>query len=222
MTYTSAAAFVGPTSFMFRAADVLGGLSTPVAAAITVHPAETTTAAGTPIVLNVVGSGGAAIGQYRWTLEEDLTYEVVPGVSDPNTLSVSFHRSYMPVVQSGDESTPPLVDPTKRYFISVLPKSSAYSNSGAPIARGQTTVNLTVNAGPLPTAQLAVHVFEDNGSLNGVLNTTEPGLGGFAVHLGDAGGQKGHSSGQQVQDAFGNPVGTTYDPVHRPTGLYGL
>ncbi len=210
LTYT-ASGTAGQDSFMFTAFD--GTFSATATVTITVHLAEVPAApVGAPLTLNVVGSDGAAVTAYYWTLEEDLTFENQPGVLDPNSLSVSFHRSYMPVVGAGNESAPPSVDPTKRYFVSVLPKGGDYTNSGAAIAAGQTSVTVVVNKTPLPTGQLRVQVFLDNGSLNGVLNNVEPGLEGFAVMLEDTAGtaQFAHQAAHQITDFNGNPLGTTY------------
>ena len=57
---------------------------------------------------------------------------------------------------------------------------------GASIAAGQTTVNISLQQTPLPTAKLAVFVYEDDFPLNGendagggvdILAPNEPGLG---------------------------------------------
>ena len=107
-TPDAAAPYSGPDTFAFLVTDGFGGgvgqVSAPASVGITVDPAPAAAVVGTPITLTVEGidprTPGAAsqpITAYRWTLEEDRTYNVVPGVLDPNTLSVSFHRSYMPV-----------------------------------------------------------------------------------------------------------------------------
>jgi hypothetical protein len=57
-----------------------------------------------------------------------------------------------------------------------------------------------------------VLVFEDNHPINGFSDApAESGLGGFHIQLYEAGGTYGASGGQVSQDAFGNPLGTTYD-----------
>ena len=51
----------------------------------TVYPADEDPVAGNliqPVALSVKGADGTTIANYRWTLEEDLTYKVVPGVAD--------------------------------------------------------------------------------------------------------------------------------------------
>jgi len=224
--YTPAPAYVGTDTFQFLAFD--GGVpsgsyspySTAAAAVATVHPSESAETAGLtqPVALSVVGNDGAAISNYRWTLEEDLTYKVIPGVSDPHTLAVSFHKSYMPVVAAGDQSNPPKVDPAKRYFVSVLPTENSYSNSGAEIEAGQTSVTVTASKLPLPTARIRVRVFQDNAPLDGMWSADEPGLPGFQVTIDDAGGTYGMSGGHQSTDAFGNKIGTTYQPCSNSEG----
>jgi hypothetical protein len=83
-----------------------------------------------------------------------------------------------------------VLDPTKRYYISVLPGDAAnpfqtgataacapyngsassgcgHSMGGAPIAPGQTSVTVLVEQDPFPTGKLSVNVFEDDFPLNG-------------------------------------------------------
>jgi len=154
------------------------------------------------------------VSSYRWLVEEDATYHVMPGVPDPNTLALRFHSSYMPVVAKGDEATQPVLDPTKYYYVSVLPKEpGTYSIGGAPIAPGQNNVTVYLNQLPLPTAQISVFVFEDNFPINNAPDLpAERGLEGFKVNVEDAGGRYGMSAGAQMMDAFGNMIGTTYNP----------
>src|SRR5205085_1456118 len=70
------------------------------------------------------------------------------------------------------------LDPTKRYYISVLPGDAAnpfnsgnaiggHGMGGAPITFGQTAVTIMVNPTPFQTAKLSVFVFEDDFPLNG-------------------------------------------------------
>lgn len=161
--------------------------------------------------LTVVGSDMGTVGGYRWLVEEDSTYHPEAGVTDPNTLSVKFHSSYMAVVGKGTEADPlPALDPAKYYFVSVLP-DSGYALGGAPIAPGQAEVTVYVNPLPLPTAQITIFVFEDTAPINNAPDLPEErGLEGFSIILEDAGGRYGASAGQQMLDAFGNMLGTTY------------
>jgi hypothetical protein len=167
------------------------------------------------LTINVVGSDGGAVSQYYWLVEEDATYDVTPGVSDPDSLAVNMHKSYMPPVASGDESVPPTglaLDPAKRYFVSVLPKSG-YSLGGTQLGMGEQSVTITVQPEPIPTAQISIYVFEDMNPVNGVADPpAEVGLQGFSVILEEAGGRYGMNGGQVMLDAFGNPLGTSYHP----------
>ncbi len=167
------------------------------------------------------------------------------------------------------------LDPTKRYYISILPGdginptiggagtpqtingknvpfniardcgpyspgadawvpggSSAlcgHGMGGAPLAAGQTSVNIGLQETPLPTAQIAVFVYEDDNPLNGendagggvdILAPNEPGLGGFEIKLWDQAGGLGDATGQITYDMFNMPVSNSLagkiDPI---TGL---
>jgi len=163
--------------------------------------------------IQVAGPNDEAVTEFRWLIEEDATYHVEPGVPDPKTLAVIFHRSYMPVVLKGDHtnSTGIVLDPAKHYFVSILP-DSGYTNGGAPVKPGQTAVTVHINRLPLPTAQITVFVFEDNHPINNAPDQPEElGLEGFKVIVEDGGGRYGVSAGVAMMDAFGNPLGTTYD-----------
>src|SRR5206468_2281826 len=71
-------------------------------------PATVTVTFGTPSKLSVAVSDAAdaavAIADYRWTLQEDLTFKHdtsgTPSVN-ARTVGTSFHRSHMPVVATG-------------------------------------------------------------------------------------------------------------------------
>ena len=171
---------------------------------------------------------------FRWLLEEDATFPNVPGSPfplgprDPNSLSYTFFKSYMPVAAKGDNgvggggaASIPNVDPAKRYYLSVLPHRPAgsdcqdptqpkcYSMSGTQVsfsAAGGGTANVTVvvQPQPIPTAQISVFAFEDNNPINSAPDLPqEAGLGGFSVLIADQGGQL-------LTDVYGNPLGTTY------------
>lgn len=151
------------------------------------------------------------LASYRWLIEEDTTYHVVPGAQVADTLAVRFHSSYMPVVAEGDNTVPlPDLDPGKRYHVSVTPKiPGTYSIGGGSLV-GNGPITVYVNELPLPTAQISVFVHQDTNPINNAFDAGEPGLEGFRVKLEDAGGRYGASAGEQSADAFGNILGTTY------------
>ena len=107
------------------------------------------------------------------------------------------------------------LDPTKRYYVSVLPNGGGYQMGGAPVAPGQTTVTVTVNRRPFPPRR-----FRSSPSTTTSPSTMRPtcrrkqGLAGFSVCCSRTGGTYGTSGGQVTQDAFGNPLGTTYHRLH--------
>lgn len=170
--------------------------------------------------LNVVDGNGTPITVgYRWLVEEDTTHPVTPGVPDNNSLGVSIHKSYAPVVGKGTSAdlsllnNPNFIDPTKRYVISVLPDNT-YSLGGANVAAGQTFVRVICQGLPLPTAQISVLVFADNNSTNSAPDVpAESGLPGFKVIVFEQGGQV-------TTDVFGNNLGTTY--LQNPDGTFQL
>jgi hypothetical protein len=170
-----------------------------------------------PLTIKVVGPDGTtAIGvPFRWLVEVDATKDVdftrkaTPGLD----LSVSLHTSYMPLAGKGDSNNPVIeLDPTKRYYVSVLPESG-FQMGGAQVRPGQTEVTVTVNSQPIPTAQISVFAFNDNQPLNNAPDLPqEQGLAGFSVLLFEPGGSYGIAGGQVSQDAYGNPLGTRYNP----------
>ena len=95
-----------------------------------------------------------------------------------------------------------------RYVVSVLPDAN-HTMSAQNVTVGQDSVTVTVNPLPLPTAQISVFVFYDKNPIDnspgvfGVAGAQEQPLEGFSVLLADA-------AGQQMMDAFGNMLGTTY------------
>ena len=133
------------------------------------------------------------------------------------------------VCRAGAQRAPVLpgdvhLDPTKRYYISILPGDGAdpfegadkgHGMGGAPIAAGQTSVTVLTQPTPFPTAKLSVFVFEDDFPLNGeqdggggidVLSPNEPGLGGFNITLFDDAGGTGDATGQMTYDMFNMPL----------------
>ena len=107
---------------------------------------------GSGIALNVIDAGTkVAITDYRWTIQEDLTFKVDPSGTPSmgtRTLGTSFHTSHMPVIATGcvgdiscgvgqsaagagapNAVAPQMttnvgdvyLDPAKHYYISILP-----------------------------------------------------------------------------------------------------
>ncbi|WP_373500396.1 hypothetical protein [Desulfococcus sp.] len=213
------------------------------------------------LTVNGVNKDGTttALSEYRWLIEEDQTYHVQRNASgqvqtdaagnpilDPNwrvgdplknTLSVSFHRSYMPVVAKGsvplDTANPREtalasldLDSDKNYHVSVIPKEAGtYSIGGAAVefdAAGNASATVYLNENPIPTAQITIFVFEDTLPINNAPDATEQGLAGFSILLEDACGKYGACAGAQSKDAFGNNLGTEYlstcDAFGQPDG----
>ena len=182
-----------------------------------------------PIALNahainliVQDENGAIVNGYKWLLEEDQTKDVIPGLSAFESISMTFHNSYSPVLASGECTTTPCVitppDPsaTKKYFISVLPFGN-YSLGGASVGIGASTATAIVTSEPTPTAQITVRIFHDNNPINGAPDDPQeaqnimPNVQDFKIYVEEAGGRYGHTGGQIIQDAYGNPLGTEYD-----------
>ena len=193
--------------------------------------------------VNVVGPDGLPVSGFRWLLQEDTGYQPVPGVAgDPDILSFGFHASYHPPARATDGS--PLKGNTDtdstgnigdiadgHYYVSILPYEG-YSISGAPVhiaGAGTQTVTVTVQKHPIPTAQISIFLFHDNFPINGAPDLPEeenpaPGDPGhidwsnFSLFLEEPAGRYGIAGGQVIQDAFGNPLGTTYLKTCDPNG----
>jgi len=202
------------TTFTYHATDGASS-SASVTVTLNINPVAN-------IALTVQDPGTTEVTDYRWTVEEDTTWQPDPSVVPPpqDTLATNFHRSYMPVVAQGSgaaEFAQLALDPLKHYYVSVLPADAAsgtgHTMGGARIPPGATAVTVTVNNQPLPTAQISVFVFEDNSPTNGAVDGAETGLGlgGFQLTFEDAGGRYGISGGTMMQDAFGNPLQNSLD-----------
>lgn len=172
------------------------------------------------INLQVQDGNANPVTGFRWLLEEDLGHAVNPGEHTVDAPSLKFHTSHMPVVQEGETKGSsvniPVPDTGKRYFVSVLP-FTGHSNGGGAVkfdaAATVTDLTLDVAPTPMPTAQISIFAFEDTNPINNAPDLPqEPGLPGFSVLLFDAAGQYGAAGGQIIQDAFGNPLGTSYNP----------
>jgi hypothetical protein len=133
------------------------------------------------------------------------------------------------------------LDPTKRYYLSVLPGDAAnpfygasangHGMGGAPIGIDpntglqQTSVTVYSQPSPYQPSKLSVFVFEDDFPLNGehdggggvdVLGPIEPGLGGFEIVLWDAQGGNGDFTGQMTHDMFNQPLSNALDGTIDP------
>jgi len=125
-----------------------------------------------------------------------------------------------------------VLDPTKRYYISVLPGDgfdAGHAMGGSPVFYHNgawQAVNVIVEPMPLPPSTVSAFVFEDDYPLNGeddtgggvdVLAPNEPGLGGFQVYIYDNVGQFGDPAGQMTYDMFNQPLSNslagTIDPA---------
>jgi hypothetical protein len=128
-----------------------------------------------------------------------------------------------------------ILDPTRRYYISVLPGDAAdpgHAMGGAQIAYRNGAwqpVTVIVEPMPLPPSKVSVFVFQDDHPLNGehdagggvdVLAPNEAGLGQFNITLFDDVGGTGDPAGQMTYDMFNMPLSNslagTIDPA---TGL---
>lgn len=162
------------------------------------------------LTVNVVSQGGSPMTNgFRWIVESDTTFDVPPGVpvpgSGPGSVLLAIQQSYCPVLTTGRVTTSSVTIPvpsTSRYVVSVLP-DSGYTMSAGTAAIGQTDLTIMVHATPVPTAQISITVFNDNNPINNAQDAPEPGLSGFKVVISD-------NMGMVSQDAFGNPLGTTY------------
>jgi Bacterial Ig domain len=151
------------------------------------------------------------------------------GICDPSTTN--------PGQQTAVDPSKVVLNPAKRYYISVLPGDAAnpfesanlvkgHGMGGAPIAAGQTAVTVQAVPTPFPPAKLSVFVFEDDFPLNGeqdggggvdTLSPNEPGLGSFNITIMDDAGGPGDATGQVDYDMFNQPLANalpgTLDPV---------
>lgn len=190
---------------------------------------------------------------YRYMIQEDRTFDSIPGTTAVvgTNLSLGFHNSQSPVVANGHSDTATVsldsltvdvedtagnitqkavtLDPTKRYFVSILPDQPVDAPQTFAMAAGELptridlnptahtvldtagTTTIIVQPQPIPTAQISLFVHEDNQPINNTPDLPgENGLAGFNVRVFDAGGGYGAVGGQMSTDAFGNPLGSTY------------
>ncbi len=199
-------------------------------------------------VLSVQDGDGNPVSGFRYVLQEDTTFAVDPNnpaTSADDILSLSFHASNAPVAKAAndgrglsgntDAASVNLTNvPPGRYYVSVLPYSG-HSIGGQSVTvlpnaqdpnQTRDNVTVTVQANPIPTAQIAVFLFQDNWPVNGAPDLPEednPGADGeqvdwstFNIIVEEPAGRYGVAGGQVIADAFGNPIGTTYLPNCNP------
>lgn len=124
----------------------------------------------------------------------------------------------------------------KHYYVSVLPYEG-YALSGASVVIDKSfpessgTVIVTVQKHPIPTAQISFYLFHDNFPINGApdlpeeqnpTDITDPefvDFSGWSLFLEEPAGKYGQNGGQVIQDAFGNPLGTSYDKTCDANGV---
>ncbi|MEA3151398.1 MAG: hypothetical protein QOD56_2337, partial [Gammaproteobacteria bacterium] len=236
-------------TFQYHAKNGLGAVSQPVDATV-----NFTAGSGLAITVQDEQDRAVQVGDYSWIIEEDTTYFHDPAnPTATNTLATNFHKSYMPVVATGctgpnscgDSQTvggtavtdaslnlararskpgDVVLDPTKRYFISILPGDAdqgdasynadgtvtvnafGHTMGGVSIAKAQTAATVFVPRNALPPAQISVIVFEDNNPTNGGADDNEPGLGGFTINIFDTRGSSGDPAGQMTYDLSGMPL----------------
>jgi hypothetical protein len=163
-----------------------------------------------------------------------------PATDPDDLLALSFHRSYHPIARAegtgeglrgnSDSDSATITDvpggtpsAPARYFLSVLPYDG-YGIGGAPVQLdgGSASVTVVVQEHPIPTAQITVFLFRDSYPINGAPDLPEeenPPAGDpghvdwtqFNVTLEEPAGRYGAAGGPVIRDAFGNPLGTTYD-----------
>ena len=199
------------------------------------------------LTIHVVDDDGNPVTNgFRWLVMHNDSYNVTPGQANPTlgdpasfTLGVNIHHSNGGDPQDNGDTSPDLgrtvstalatavskVNKDSRYLVSVLPwhssppgtpafKQTGWTMSGRNVDIGQTDVTIVVHKFPVPTAQLTIIVFEDNQPTNAAYDQPqEHGLGGFDLLITD-------TIGKVIQDAWGNPLGTTYKyKCYAPDGL---
>jgi hypothetical protein len=199
--------------------------------------------------ISVVDSNGNAVPGFRYVIQNDETFNVnpnAPASTANDLLSLSFHRSYHPVGQAqlsadglsgnSDQAVVTVTDVTPgRYYVSVLPYGG-YSIGGGSVevlqgVNGADNLTVTVQSHRIPTAQIAIYLFQDNHPINGAPDLPEeanPPVGDpghvdwtrFTLFLEEPGGRYGMAGGQVIQDAFGNPLGTTYRDTCNSDGQF--
>jgi large repetitive protein len=193
---------------------------------------------------------------FRWVLQEDTTYFIDPAnpPAIDEQLALNFHKSHHPIAMSQRSANNPVTHALKgnvdgesvnvtevtpgRYYLSILPYSG-YAMGGIPVTvlpNAQDPDNtldaatVTVQAHPIPTAQISVYLFQDCYPLNGAPDLPEEEMTQdqngnwhttscptpidftrFKVIIEEPAGKYGANGGPLLQNAFGDPLGTRYE-----------
>lgn len=167
---------------------------------------------------------------FRYLVEEDNTNLTLPQTVqvNPPSIGIDIHNSHAPVVASGSgtsgQATINLPN-DRRYFITVLPDAgyalggaANYAIAAGPVVVFKDPVTVRVNQHPLPTAQITIFAHIDHNPINNTWDEYDGGLSGEAIPnppplnggLGGASVTISDAAGKVLTDAFGNPLGTTY------------
>ncbi len=143
-SFTATSGGAASCQFTYVATNSQGTISNPATVTVTFVPTGMRTELNVAVV---DATSGVAITDYRWTIQEDLTFKVDPKGTPAlgtRTLGTSFHKSHMPLIASGcvgatscgdgqqvrgtlvnaQAATPisdAVLDPNKHYYISILP-----------------------------------------------------------------------------------------------------
>src|SRR5882762_3617882 len=190
------------------------------------------------VATGCVGPTGAVACETGQTVFDPVSLTHVPTVCDVGDGVCRANASQQTPVSPGQVH----LDPTKRYYISVLPGDAGnpFSNGnatadctngvshatnpaacghgmgGAPIAAGQTSVTILAQPDPFPPSKLSVFVYQDDFPLNG----EQDGGGGIDVLSPNEPGL-GHFNLILFDDAGGTGDATgqmTYDMFNMPLG----
>src|SRR6266404_252940 len=190
------------------------------------------------VATGCVGPTGAVACETGQTVFDPVSLTHVPTVCDVGDGVCRTTASQQTPVSPGQVH----LDPTKRYYISVLPGDAGnpFSNGnaraactngvshaanpaacghgmgGAPIAAGQTSVTILAQPDPFPPSKLSVFVYQDDFPLNG----EQDGGGGIDVLSPNEPGL-GHFNLILFDDAGGTGDATgqmTYDMFNMPLG----
>ncbi len=178
------------------------------------------------------GSGNCVPGTQ---LPQSTPDQVLLNAKNPDGTPAYYYISILPGDAANPFNTGNLQVPTANCGSGTTPTGQSVSSTcghtmgGAAIAPGQTSVMVTVEPNPMPTATVTVYVFEDDYPLNGepdagggvdVLATQEVSLGDFQVVMWDEAAYAGDFTGQMTYDMFNEPLTNSLNGTPDPaTGL---